>query len=114
MMSSKLHYITYKKTDLPQYQFAEIIGRKKDATLLNYGFLDGGFYTTTGIVPNCKFFCRLNMWLDEMDETQNEYVENGKVDFVVTFNANPKLERYECIATSSFGGTEYFLYQLIS
>ena len=105
---------------MPQYQFAEIIGRKKDATLLNYKFWDAGFYTAAGIVPTCKYFAITNMRLDEMETMQNEYVENGKIDFVVTCNERPELERYECIATSSFVGKEYFLnqeyflYQLIS
>ena len=64
---------------MPQYKFAEIISKTDNATLLNYGFLDGGFYTATGIVPNCKFFCNLNIKLDEIMETQNEFIKNGKV-----------------------------------
>lgn len=87
----------------------------KDATLLNYGFLDGGFYTTTGIIPNCRFFCNLNIGLDEIMETQNEIVKKGQVDFVITRDTELESERYECIATAVFysEGAErkYFLYQ---
>ena len=116
-MCNNTYLLRYKKSDLPQYQFAKIIAQKKDATLLNYGFLDGGFYTTTGIIPNCKFFCSVNIALDEMTEMQNEFVNKGQVDFVITRNSELESERYECIATSTFyfegSEWEYFLYQLI-
>lgn len=117
IMCNNTYLLKYSKMDLPQYQFAEIITRKENATLLNYGFLDGGFYTTTGIVPNCRFFCNLNIRLDEIMETQNEFVEQGLVDFVVTRNKELESKRYECVATTTFylEGDEYtyFLYQRI-
>ncbi len=74
----------YKKNELPQYKFAEIINKEPNATLLNYGFLDGGFYTTTGIVPNCKVFCLINMPGDELINLQKQYVNDGVCDFIVT------------------------------
>ncbi len=73
-----------EKSDLVQYQFAEIINETEDATLLNYGFMDGGFYTAAGIVPNCKYFTGLNIDISEIPDTQDEYVNNGWVDYVVT------------------------------
>lgn len=38
------YLLKYSKSDMPQYQFAEIMSQVEDATLLNYNFLDGGFY----------------------------------------------------------------------
>lgn len=113
-----------KKDDLPQYRFARIINQKEDATLLNYGFLDGGFYTAAGIVPNCRFFCHLNMdQLPEMMNTQNEYIRDGKVDFVVTFDYYgyqfPKrYQNYRLIDTASYPTRKdviytYYLYERI-
>ena len=47
-ISPNTYMLGYRKEQLPQYQFSEIITRTKEATLLNYGFLDGGFYTVSG------------------------------------------------------------------
>lgn len=41
---------------------------------MNYGFLDGGFYTACEIYPEFKFFCRLNIDLPEMYAAQDEYI----------------------------------------
>lgn len=117
-MSSNISLLQYKKSDLPQYQFAEIINETEDATLLNYDFLDGGFYTTTGIIPNCKYFARLNINLEEMMQTQDEYVAEGKADYVVTRSEELVSNNYVCIAEAKFGyeGNEevYRLYALKS
>ena len=106
------------KDEMPQYQFSGIISTVEDATLLNYGFLDGGFYTVSGIVPNCKYFCKINMDLDVMMETQDAYVEQGLVDFVVTRSGELDADNYECVAecTYYFEGTDYtyYLYELKS
>lgn len=72
------------KNDLPQYQFARTIEKTPGATLLNYGFLDGGFYTTAGIVPNCRAFCKLNIAMDELKQLQDDHVREGRSDYVVT------------------------------
>lgn len=84
--SSNFGFRNVKKEDLVQYQFAEIINQKPDATLLNYGFLDGGFYTVTGNVPNLKYFHKPNIAYEKypaiMDE-QNRYIRETVTDFVV-------------------------------
>lgn len=116
-MCENTYLLQYKKSDMPQYQFAEIIGQVENATLLNYGFLDGGFYTTAGIIPNCKYFCKLNIELDEMVEAQDRYVEQGLVDFVVTRDEELKSDQYMVVATSSMylenKTRVYYLYKLI-
>lgn len=84
-----------EKEDMVQYQFAKIINQKKNATLLNYKFLDGGFYTVTGIVPNTRYFQKQNI-SDEVYpkiiREQNKMIREQKVDFVVT---RTKIDRYE-------------------
>lgn len=79
--------IYQEKKDMVQYQFAEIINQKTNPTLLNYGFLDGGFYTTTGIVPNIRYFQKQNIsdtvFPDNIKE-QEQAIKNKKIDFVVT------------------------------
>lgn len=116
IFSSNTYLLSYEKEDLPQFRFAEIINQKENPSLLNYGFLDGGFYTTTGIVPNCRFFCKVNLDLPEMMEMQNYYVDNGLVDFVVTRGQDMDFEKYEKCAESAFEFeghvNAYFLYKL--
>lgn len=54
--------------------------------MLNYGFLDGGFYTVTGIMPDFKYFHKPNIAYENypiiMDE-QNRYIREKLIDFVV-------------------------------
>lgn len=75
------------KDDLVQYQFAKIINQKKNPTLLNYHFLDGGFYTATGILPSNRYFQKQNLpdeLFPKMLQQQNDMIKHSKVDFVVT------------------------------
>lgn len=85
-ISSNFEFRKVKKDDLVQFQFAKIINEKPNSTLLNYGFLDGGFYTVTGIIPNFKYFQNQNIDYEKypiiMDE-QNRYIKESLADFVV-------------------------------
>ena len=67
-----------------QYRFAKIINQQEDATLLNYGFLDWGFYTAAGVAPHLKYYHLANMPLEELHSEQDRYVREGLSDFVVT------------------------------
>lgn len=81
------YYYFKEKNDFTQYNFAEIIKQTPNATLLNYGFLDGGFYHTTNIQPSERYFCRVNISekkLAEMYEEQQKAIESKKYDYVVT------------------------------
>lgn len=104
------------KSELPQYQFARIIHQVESPTLLNYGFLDGGFYTAAELLPNCKAFCKLNVPLEELLQLQEKYVREGLCDFVVTLGKELEYENYSLVAESSFIFEEnmrtYYLYQL--
>lgn len=84
--SQNFGYHEKQKEDLVQYKFAEIINKKPNATLLNYGFLDGGFYTVSNIVPNVKYFHKPNIEHErfpEIEDEQNRYIEEKVTDFVV-------------------------------
>lgn len=86
-----------EKNDFVQFQFAKIINKKKDSTILNYGFLDGGFYTTTEKLPMNRFFQKQNIKNEvypyNMVE-QNNIVKNRQVDFVITGYVKGKESHY--------------------
>lgn len=73
-----------EKSLLMQYRFAEIVNRYENPTLLNYGFLDWGFYTAAGVAPHLKYYHLPNMPLEELHTEQDRYVREGLSDFVVT------------------------------
>lgn len=118
-VSDNTYLMKYKKEDMPQYKFAEIINTVENPTLLNYWTLDLGFYTSCDIVPNCKFFCGLNIPLPEMYETQDKYIIEGKCDFIVTPKPLEALGfeniQYRLVSTATMpyeGQTvNYYLYQ---
>ena len=114
-LSDNTDMLQYQKEDLPQYQFAQIINQKEDATVLNCGFMDGGFYTVSGVVPNMKYFCLMNANVDEAFEAQKEAVRNGTVDFVITKDRKITSELYEeeMVSTFCFQDKvyEYILYR---
>jgi len=82
--SSNTYLMKYSKEELPAYRFAATINQTYKARILNYGFLDGGFYYASDTVPNCEFFCTLNINAPDMWDTQREFVDQGQVEFVIT------------------------------
>ena len=109
--STNIRAIGTPRGDLPQYRFRNLICAADEPTLLNYGFLDGGFYTTTGIVPTERFFCFLNIPLPELQEEMDAAVAEGRTQFVVTRNAPLESERYELVDEADGGGFHYYLYE---
>ena len=104
------------RSEMPQYRFNEKINKINNPTMLNYGFLDGGFYTVSGIYPNCKYFCKIYMDLPEMIEMQDYYAENGLCDFIVTrsyetFNKYEIVDQVEWFYNGNY--KTYYLYELI-
>ena len=89
------------RADTMQYRFAAIVNQTPDATLLNYGFMDAGFYTACGITPSVKYFHQTNVNLPEMYEEQARYIAEGVTDYVVTRGKQPDTitQRYTLIAT---------------
>jgi hypothetical protein len=116
--SVNVSWMFMPKSELPQYQFKETIEKYSgdtDITLLNYRFLDGGFYTVMDVIPPTRFFCQLNIWLDEMWEEMDECVNEGKVDYVVTNNFELDNENYVLVDQSEYPGTTryYYLYRKV-
>ena len=121
--SGNTYLMDYEKEDLPAYRFAKIINEVEDAKILNFGFLDGGFYYAADVLPNCEFFCTLNINAPDMWNIQHEYIQNGDVDFVITRTYT--LNQYTAAAsnyslvdqtTFYFEGMDftYYLYQRIN
>lgn len=113
--SVNVNLLGLKKSDYPQFKFAKTISKKENATLLNYGFLDAGFYTTTKIVPNCRFFCSFNIPNSKIMEEQNRYIKEALIDFVVTVDEKLESENYELLQSVRSeirkSGGEFFLYK---
>ena len=119
--SSNTYLMDYKKEEMPAYRFAKIINTVEDAKILNYGFLDGGFYYAADVLPNCEFFCTLNIDAPDMWQTQRQCIINGDVDFVITRTIysqeywNPTSMGCELVdqCTFYFEGRDftYYLYQ---
>lgn len=88
-----------EKEDYAQFIFSEIINKQKNPTLLNYHFLDGGFYTAANVIPTTRYFQKQNVdhyIYPTIQEEQDKLVQNKKIDFVIT---------RECISCSTH--TEY-------
>ncbi len=77
-----------KKEDLVQYKFAKIINEKENATMLNYGFLDGGFYMAADILPNTRYFERQNGNMVDYDKLIKREISEKKFDYIVVMNYN--------------------------
>lgn len=116
--SMNISSLLQEKDELPQYIFAKIMNEKENPTLLNYGFLDGGFYTVADILPNCYFYYKSNIPLEEQTAIQRHYVDEKLVDFVVTRNYKLYSENYECIAEEDYyyygvEKTTFYLHKLV-
>ncbi|MEH7095831.1 ArnT family glycosyltransferase [Neobacillus vireti] len=89
MNSSRL----YIKAPLAQQTFARIMNQEPHPTLLNYGTLDGGFYTVANILPNIRYFEMQNIdysvYPENRDE-QNRYIKEKMIQFVV-IRGNPAM-----------------------
>ena len=97
-----VYLMQYEKEDMPQYRFARIISQEEDPSLLNLGFLDGGFYLASGVEPDSRFFCTFNMSLAEQDAEHDSLLKNGGVQFVVVRGKKSPGKNYERVDQSSF------------
>lgn len=118
--SNNVYLMAYDRSQMPQYRFAQTISQTPDATLLNFGFLDGGFYYTSGATPACRFFCTLNVQAPDMWSEQYRQINECLADYVIT-RSRP-LENYHVDAsgyvlvdeaTQYFEGVDftYYLYR---
>lgn len=93
---------------LPQLRFAQTITADPEASLLNYGTLDGGFYTSTGLLPPGRYFCVTNMPLEEQWNEQNRLLEDGAVTYVVALvdDLGQRFPQYDCVDQAAYDGGE--------
>ena len=82
------YLLRYKRADLPQYRFAETIRQTENATLLNYGFIDSGFYFASQTLPVSRFFCLLNVRLPDIEEEHRVMISSGETDYLVLRDAS--------------------------
>lgn len=105
LLSPNTYLMKYDRSEMPQYKFADIINETEEPSILNYGFLDGGFYLASDNIPEYRYFCQNNTGLDEMTASQNKYVLSGEPDYIVTRSYSGKKESfplYTCIAEADF------------
>jgi hypothetical protein len=75
------------------------VEKKENPTLLTYNCLDAGLYTVADIMPTCRFYHRCNLDLDEMEQEQDRFIEEGLTDFVLTRDTYPEIifDKYELV-----------------
>ena len=67
-----------------QFRFADQM--EEDSTLLNYQFIDGGFFTAADIYPSVYYPYALNILTDEIRTEQNRYIAEGKTQYIVSMS----------------------------
>ena len=103
-----MYLMNVPKEEMPPYRFAETIHQAEDQTLLNYGFLDGGYYLAVNSQPVMRSFCTLNNDLPEMKEEQRSAIDEGRTAFVVTrsmgrpHNQRPGRGQTKSVAMSAY------------
>ena len=123
IISGRIEFSRIKRVDLAQYKIGEIVKEKEDASLLNYFFIDGGFYLGADIIPDVRFFQKANLSyikFPQMQDEQKRYIEEGLIDFIVTrsFEENDKHREFILdqgyLLVQAYGQEDftYFLYEL--
>lgn len=109
--SYNTYFFCAGKDVMPQFEFAKSMYKLEDnPSLLNYGFMDEGFFTAANIIPNIKFFCTLNILTAEIKDEQNNYLYAGATSFVVTKDSQLdtiNFNKYELIANKAFYSKSY-------
>ena len=87
-----IRYMVFsKKSSRVRYQFAEIIEQKPSSKILDYGAIDLGLHTLTDTYPDCKYYFKPNLAMPIVMETQNEWVAEGKADYIVATSPLPEI-----------------------
>ncbi len=83
-VNDNIPYLSWKKEDYAQYEFLKDM--EEGSTLLYYGGIDGGFYTTSGSLPTEKYFSKININYQVFPEnldSQREAIASKRVDYVI-------------------------------
>jgi hypothetical protein len=102
------------------FRFRDEMKKSESPTLFNYGYLDLGLFNICDIMPTTKYFCKLNLVSKEMTQQIDGYLNDGLVEYVVTYNDDlaTVFPLYELIDSGysviNEGRFEVYLYRLIS
>lgn len=120
--SPNTEYLKKERNYYAQYTFLNYI--KPNTTLLNYNFLDGGFYFTTKTYPTEYYFQKNNIkyhLFPQNIDSQRKYVKEKRTDYVITTNKTSKKdlkilnENYKLVAShkQKYEGhlKTYYLYE---
>jgi hypothetical protein len=121
LISDNRYMLSIRREETPQVRFAQIMREKKaqeNITLLCYGMPDAGFYLAADIIPQYRFFARVNIDLPGLKETLSGYIAQKSAEFLVTRNWEIAPEGYELIESQTFWSEEqndtYRLYQRVN
>ena len=84
--SQNAYLLIFGKSDLPQYQFRDIIRQTPDASLLTHVNMDHGFQNVAEIVPDHKYFIATNTRVEERIRSWREMVMSGQTDYLISNN----------------------------
>ena len=112
--SENSYMLLHKRSEMPQYIFAETLKDETDATLFNYGALDIGLFTAADIFPSTRYFCMLNLPSEEMMREMEHYMRDGATKYIASRGLEVESPRYRLLQTAEFtdNGTlyPYYLY----
>jgi len=124
LRSDNTPFLLTSYVESSQAQFADVIDASDDPTLLNLGWLDGGFYTAAGVLPTVRYFQNNNLPRSRCLEYQLGYVRQRLTNFVIINQVSRTVlteedlrlleSGYREIGFSAWHGEEYWLYQRIS
>ena len=121
LISDNRYMLSIPREDTPQVRFATTMRENKkedEISLLCYGCPDAGFYLAANVIPQYRFFTRVNVPLPEMNEAMNRYLDEKSAEFVVTRNLEISPEGYELIQDQTFWSEgqddTYRLYQRVN
>lgn len=102
--NKKLTLIGKPYSELPQAQFAEVIGSTPDARIITYDLMDLGFFTASGTQPSNKYFSYLNIinYLPELRESQDELIGEEYFDYIITYSNEYVWDGYSIIMQTEY------------
>ncbi|MBO6145834.1 MAG: glycosyltransferase family 39 protein [Bacilli bacterium] len=95
--SSNIEFINFNKKDLVQYKYAKIINKDKNQKILNYGWLDGGFYMMSDILPTARYFERQNGQVLDYEVEIEKQVRKKEFDYIIQTRPVPEFQTPEYI-----------------
>lgn len=97
VFTNNKYMLFQKKEDTRQYILAEKMNQYgyDDYHMLSYNNLDDGYYFATGKFPNFRAFIQDNLDVDTLINEQNNLINSGSVEFIVTKNVLCDTKDYE-------------------